>query len=141
MPSTMNDLAAKTFDYLLVAGHPERRQALRDLSATGAFSSQFEGDTRYYIDRYLKDNPRGFCDEGIAKFKAFLDPPKVAKIEVTLEFEVEGANEDFGINSGSDQGVVYDLVHKHLEGLSILDGKVTLRNVEFSDYTASKSSK
>lgn len=77
----MNELQQKVFDYLTQPGHPQRLQAMQDLmerhqgripffrSGLGSESATSK------LEAYLKDNPRGFCDDGIRRFRQAVGLP------------------------------------------------------------------
>lgn len=71
----MNDLQIKVMHYLSEpGGSRERKTALQSLVGRGVFSgSQTENDTRRVINNYLKTNPAGLCNEGVARFRAAMD--------------------------------------------------------------------
>lgn len=50
----------------------ERKQALSDLALRGFFHAYDEQVARDLVQTYLKENPQGFCDLGIKKFREAL---------------------------------------------------------------------
>jgi hypothetical protein len=75
----------------LASGGTERQQALTDLIFRNVFNWGTVVGVKNAIDAYLTANPRGFCREGIDRFrKAILDPPpKTLTFTLTIPFTGE----------------------------------------------------
>lgn len=135
---SLNVLSTSALKYLSESGHPERTDALRDLIERRAFHQDYNAETRRILTEYLAENPRGFCRDGIQKFRVAVlgEQPPSKKVQVILEFEVENPSHRLGASRSQDDGLVYDLVHLHLEGMEVGHSKKVLRNVRYLDYTA-----
>jgi hypothetical protein len=66
----MNKLQRKIVHYLTEEGHPDREKAFDDLSGDNVFSFYLtDEEIIKRVNRYLDANPRGFCGDGILRFK------------------------------------------------------------------------
>lgn len=80
----MNDTQRKIWNYLTVPNHPERLQALEDLVQLNIFGSFYARNGASFqrrVDAYLNENRRGFCADGIQRFRDEIWPPPPPKHE------------------------------------------------------------
>ncbi len=123
-------LADKAWNHLIEGGDQGlRRKALKDLAERGLFT-RINGDVHSLdiIETYVKDNPQGFCDDGIERFKEAvgLTEPRTAliAIEVKLPPSWGGcservATEDFQVFTADSR--VADRLHALLKGADFGD--------------------
>lgn len=87
----MNEFADKVFEYLTSpGGSADRKLALKDLVTRTAFSSHWTNKgTIEVVEKYLNENPRNFCQDGINRFRKALDlNPTTRKAKIEIEIEV-----------------------------------------------------
>jgi len=111
--SKMLDIQAKAFAHLTASGGSTalRKQALEDLIETGFFNTNlYLNDAKVKMETYLQRNPRGFCEDGIKRFKQAVGLPvvktRVQTFLVTLEFPEDASYRSYGV---APSDVVHDL--------------------------------
>ncbi len=106
-----SEFADNVFKYLYDANTPERSNALKDLAARGAFAAQKENRAKDIVQRYVEENPRGFCDDGVRRFLegVNLDSHRVGviTIEVTTPLAWTGDIRDESHQMFTADSVVY----------------------------------
>lgn len=87
---TMNEFQEKVLDYLFDRGGNERQMAMKDLIRCGFFGFHHADESRQIAEKYIEDNARRFCDDGIRRFRESVGL-KVPKRTIHLmDFAVKG---------------------------------------------------
>lgn len=99
-----NTFARNVFDHLTTGDSADRSSALKDLIDRKVFSDDVDDRVcRRIVEDYISENPRGFCPEGINRFKKAVgikDPEPVrrtAVLEVEIELGPDWDHSDAGI--------------------------------------------
>lgn len=90
--SDFNRLQILAMEYCLAGGtRKQRLDALSDLQTLGVFKpSADERGTQAQIEDYLNRNPRGFCQDGVNRFRTHLGlpiAPETRTVRVTLDID------------------------------------------------------
>lgn len=79
----MLDIQIAALRHLTEPGHPQRLQCLNDLTAQYAFGINVPRETFINIvTTYLKTNRRGFCSEGISRFRKAIGLQEELKVHI-----------------------------------------------------------
>lgn len=121
----MNKIQKAAFEHLTVDGHPERKQALRDLVDRGAFTpTHSEQRAENIFVYYVKDNPLALCAAGIQRFKEAIGiKPPAREIDVTVRLTLDDTWNDWKVSSGN-----YGFTHDSMVAADIEDLLCTFEN-------------
>jgi hypothetical protein len=133
---SLNTFATKVLDYLTTDGHhPQRKQALQDLIGIGALGYTYSDRTQEAVETYLKANKRGFCQEGINRFRTAVGlKPTTKKVRIVLDLELENTKTDFGSYDSRDNRFVMDFT-RNLAGHQVPGREEKVVSAEFHSYT------
>jgi hypothetical protein len=143
----MNEFQQKVFDYLVdTEGSDHRRNALHDLIDRGFFAGN-EDTNLDILGGYLEQNPRGFCHDGLERFKDALlegierfSPTK--HLRVVFDLDLTGTCPFYDADvRGADAGVTLQLesaLIRQLVGEFSHNG-LTIAGVTWIDYDTNPS--